>query len=119
VEFISKKISIFLACNLFVVTLFAVPKFELGKKSGTTKIEISTDDSVKIQGYTKNEISTSQHNVDQSLKESKAFKYFDSFIFDEILQNIGVTLTDLNLLLFTGAIQLALKALIFPFHSFW
>lgn len=118
-EFINKKISIFLACNLFVVTLFAVPKFEQCKKFGKSKIEISTADNVNLQGYTKNEITSAQQNVDQSLKDSKAFKYFDSIIFDEILQNNGVTFTQINLLFFTGTIQLALKALIFPFHSFW
>jgi hypothetical protein len=119
VDLINRKISFFLACNLFIVAVFIVPKYEQGKKCGNTKTEVSTADYANYQGYTKNEIKSAQQNADQSSKDSKSHKHFDNILFDEKLQTKSITLTQLNLLFFAGTIQLNIKALIFPFHSFW
>lgn len=116
---IKKCVSLVLACNLFIVALLLVPKFDIKHAYYPAQQEISTTDNIKIQGYTKNELNSTQQNNDLPVKETKALKYFTGILQVVNLLITKVKLTNQNLLLYTGAIQLAQKALIFPFHTFW
>jgi hypothetical protein len=119
VKLINNKISVFLACNLLLVTLTTFPKFKLSRKTKTTKIEISIAENSKIHGYTKNEVTSSQLIDEQSQKDSQTLKSSEEILFVYGSYSHCLKLTKLNLLFFSGTIQLGLKALIFPFHTFW
>ncbi len=114
-----RHISIFLACNLLIVALIAAPKIEISVPTFPSQKEITTGDQVKLQGCTKNELTSSLQNIELSLKEQKTIKAFSGFIIINIIPSIVKKSTSNDLLVISTAIQSALKKLIFPFHTFW
>jgi hypothetical protein len=114
-----KKFAIFLASNLFIVALFAIPNYDIGLKAQNDQQEFTDGDHIKFLGYTKNEISSSHQNIGVSLKENKSLNiFFGEGQFGGIL--IFFDKFSIQSFLFSKAvIQTALKALLFPFHTFW
>ena len=116
---IGHHISVFLACNLLIVAIFGAPKFEISVQSFPTQLQINKADHLKLQGCTKNELSSSQQNLDFSFKDKKSIKCFSGFIQVIEKQIVVKKSTPQNIIIISSAVQSALKKLIFPFHSFW
>lgn len=112
-------ISFLLACNLLTVALFGAPKFEINVQSFPTQQQINSADHLKLQGCTKNELSSSQQNIDFSLKDKKSIKSFAVFIQAIHTQIVFKKRILQDNIIISSAVQSALKKLIFPFHTFW
>jgi hypothetical protein len=115
-----RHISIFLACSLLIVALLSAPKIEINLASFPTQEEISSGDQLKLYGCTKNELTSSQQNIDLSLKEKKTIKFLSIGIAHfGVLPIVVKNYTAKGLIIISNVIQKALKKLIFPFHTFW
>jgi len=114
-----RHISIFLACALLLVAFIAAPKIEIIFPTFPSQQEINKGDHVKLQGCTKNELTSTQQNIDLSLKEKKSIKYFSGFTNIVAMPVLVKECKSTELLDISTAIQSALKKLIFPFHTFW
>lgn len=115
-----RHISVFLACNLLIVALISAPKIEINFSSFPTQEEITSGDQVKLYGCTKNELTSTQQNIDLSLKEKKTIKWFSNGLANfSVLPIVLKIYTAKELIIISNVIQKALKKLIFPFHTFW
>jgi hypothetical protein len=112
-----EKLSMFLACMICAASVFVSPKIDVCHDQTKTIQEISKSDSWSVSGFTKNELNllSTFHQVTDILNVLPAFIATQTI-------NLSSDQTRLRSSAFYGIIeliQLGLRSLIFPHHTFW
>ncbi len=119
-KFIHKHhISLFLASIIYAASLFALPPAINVSVDGKYETTFAKSETVKVSGFTKNEINTTNYIQTGDVK-SNGFtqNLFTTYRIETT--NIVIKLTAREITLFnSGLSQLSKKILIFPFHTFW
>lgn len=112
------KIAVFLACIIYATSLFVSPQIENYQKSSTNIQQISKSDSWKLSGFTKNEFKTfSDHLATSSAFVWQTDIFLSKLFFDGSKYDIlSKSTAYFSILLIHRS---GLKAIIFPYHSYW
>lgn len=112
-----KKLSVFLACMIYAASVFVSPKINICHEHTKTIQEISKSDSWSVSGFTKNEL-----NLLSAFQQvSEILNVLPAFIITHTI-NLSSDQTYLRSSAFygiIGIIQIGLRSLIFPHHTFW
>jgi hypothetical protein len=119
VKSFDKPISIFLACIIYAASLFSAPDINKGSVLGKGECSINKSETLKVSGFTKNEIHTNG-SVQHVAEKQSGFNFFSikESLFTEAFVRKLQTRRELALI-YAGLVKISKKSLIFPFHTFW
>jgi len=112
-----EKMSLFLTCIIYAVSLFATPHLPARENLSKGTHQINKSDAWSISGFTKNELNllSSGYQVSNVLS-------FSAVLLPDPFAGQSFVKTHIKSSLFYGIltiIQSGLRCLIFPHHSFW
>lgn len=119
VKYFDKHISIFLVCIIYAASLFSAPDIKKGMAVGKGHWSIHKSESLKVSGFTKNEIHTTG-SVQHVAEKQSGFHFFslkDSSFIEAFVRKLQTQRE--QALIYAALIKISKKTLIFPFHSFW
>jgi hypothetical protein len=119
VKIFDKHISIFLACIIYAASLFSAPYINKGSAAGKGHWSIHKSESLKVSGFTKNEIQTngSVQNVAEKQSGLNFLSLKESLFIEAFVQKLQTQRE--QALVYAALVQISKKSLIFPFHTFW